>query len=224
LTPATDFLLFSGLSAFPEILGLFASFLFCHIVYLSILFLVIVFSPGRLWFRRQESFIALSLRKFEYSFIPTTNQRERLAHFHSRWLRTVRNFLLSVVATATGKQWQKRSARLFRTVRLLWFWLTFLLCVVQRAIPPAGEPTPVAGDPVARSAPPTGVENLTPAADFLLFDGFSAFPEILGLFASFLFGHIVYLSIVCCFVFCPSGRWPPWAKSVTVSGAAFLRR
>jgi uncharacterized membrane protein YhhN len=62
---------------------------------------------------------------------------------------------------------------------------------------------------------------LAPATDFLLFDGFSAFPEVLGFFASFFFAHIVYLSIVVVLSSAPGSSWPPRAKSVTVSDASY---
>jgi hypothetical protein len=79
-------------------------------------------------------------------------------------------------------------------------WLRFL-CVVQRTVPPAGEPPPVAGNPVACPAVPTGVEHLPSAPDFLLFGSLSTFPEVLGLFTGFFFGHIV-LPFYVVFRFC----------------------
>ena len=52
-----------------------------------------------------------------------------------------------------------------------------------------------------------------PATDFLLFGGFSAFPEVLGLFANFCFAHVVSISMLCVvFVFAPGSSWPPRAK------------
>ena len=78
----------------------------------------------------------------------------------------------------------------------------------------------MAGNPVACSAAPTGEEHLSPATDFLLFDRFSAFPEVLGLFANFFFAFLrpyrLPFSVVCRFVFCPGKLMVPSGNSVIV--------